>query len=97
MTIFSITATLCYHKSIGWRKNQKNKLAGAIHAYCRAAAFGQIGKYLEELQKIVFEMKKEMNGKPFIGGFTAGEQGNIKGYGCFHGNLSSSMVIFGEN
>lgn len=76
---------------------KKDKLAGAIHTYCRAAAFGQIGKDLEELQKIVFEMKKEMNGKPFIGGFTAGEQGNIKGYGLFHGNLSSSIVVFGED
>lgn len=35
-----------------------------------------------------------MNGMPFIGGFTAGEQGTIAGHGCFHGNLSSSLVVF---
>ncbi|HBG60602.1 MAG: hypothetical protein A2Y03_00830 [Omnitrophica WOR_2 bacterium GWF2_38_59] len=75
---------------------KKNTLAGGIHVYSRSAAFGQIGRDPEELQKIVFEMKKEMNGKPFIGGFTSGEQGNIKGYGCFHGSLSSAMIVFGD-
>ena len=47
-------------------------------------------------QKYVRYLGKEMNGKPFIGGFTSGEQGNIKGYGCFHGSLSSAMIVFGD-
>ena len=75
---------------------KKNELAGAIHAYCRGAAFGQLGKEVIKLQPVVDATKKEMDGKPFIGGFTAGEQGNIRGHGSFHGNLSSSMVVFSE-
>lgn len=77
-------------------KIKKKNLIGGIHAYCRGAAFGQLGKEVSKLEPLVGETKKEMNGMPFIGGFTAGEQGNIPGHGCFHGNLSSSMVVFSE-
>ena len=45
---------------------------------------------------MVGEIHNVMGGKPFIGGFTAGEQGNIPGYGYFHGNLMSSMVVFSQ-
>jgi hypothetical protein len=37
-----------------------------------------------------------MQGKPYIGTFTAGEQGNICGYGIFMGNLTSAMAVFGN-
>ena len=39
-------------------------------------------------------MKKAMRDKPFIGGFTAAEQGAISGYGIFNGNLMCLMVVF---
>jgi len=83
------------HALVNGRIKKKN-LIGGIHAYCRGAAFGQLGKEISKLEPLVSETKKEMNGMPFIGGFTAGEQGNIPGHGCFHGNLSSSMVVFSE-
>ena len=75
---------------------KKKELLGGVHAYCRGAAFGQLGKDVDQLKPIVEETKKEMNGAPFIGGFTAGEQGNIAGHGSFHGNLSSAMVLFSK-
>ncbi len=75
---------------------EKGNLLGGVQAYCRGVAFGQLGKEVAKLEPLVAEIKKEMNGKPFIGGFTAGEQGTIPGHGCFHGNLTSSMVVFSE-
>ena len=72
------------------------EIAGGLHIYCGGAAktlgFATGG----ETDKMVLEIKKAMAGKPFIGGFTAGEQGNIPGYGYFHGNLMSSMVVFSQ-
>ncbi len=71
-------------------------IAGGLHIYCGGAA-KTLGLEADgETDKMVREIKKAMGGKPFIGGFTAGEQGNIPGYGYFHGNLMSSMVIFSE-
>ena len=71
-------------------------IAGGLHIYCGGAAktLGLDGG--DEASKMVGEIQKAMGGRPFIGGFTAGEQGNITGYGYFHGNLMSSMVIFSE-
>ena len=69
-------------------------IAGGLHIYCGGAAktLG-LGKGAEA-GKLVDEVRAYMGGQPFIGGFTAGEQGTIPGYGYFHGNLMSSMVIF---
>jgi hypothetical protein len=72
-----------------------SELAGGIHFYCRGAAFSQFGENSEELEVLVNETNLMMKGKPYIGTFTAGEQGNIKGYGIFMGNLTSSMALFG--
>ena len=51
---------------------------------------------IPETSKMVGEIRKAMKGKSFIGGFVAGEQGNIPGYGYFHGNLMSSTVVFSQ-
>ena len=77
-------------------KIKYSELAGGIHFYCRGAAFSQFGKDSEELQALVDETNNRMKDEPFIGTFTAGEQGNIKGYGIFMGNLTSSMAVFGK-
>ena len=77
-------------------KIKYNELNGGIHFYCRGAAFSQFGKNKENLQALVDETNKKMKDKPYIGTFTAGEQGNIRGYGIFMGNLTSSMAVFGE-
>ncbi len=72
------------------------QIAGGLHIYCAGAAKTLGLGPDEDTSKMVKEIRKTMGGKPFIGGFTAGEQGNIPGYGFFHGNLMSSMVLFEE-
>jgi len=71
-------------------------VAGGLHLYCAGAAKTLGLGQGEETSMMVGEIRKAMKGKPFIGGFTAGEQGNIPGYGYFHGNLMSSMVVFAQ-
>lgn len=73
-----------------------SELVGGVHYYCRGAAFSQFGKNRENLQALIIEANKKMKDKPYIGTFTAGEQGNIRGYGIFMGNLTSSMAVFGR-
>ncbi|MBN1844945.1 MAG: FIST C-terminal domain-containing protein [Sedimentisphaerales bacterium] len=77
-------------------KIKVKNIIGGLHIYCGGAAktlgFGQG----EQTSKMVGEIQNVMDGKPFIGGFTAGEQGYIPGYGYFHGNLMSSMVVFSQ-
>ena len=70
-----------------------SELLGGIHFYCRGAAFSQFGRNSANLQSLVDETNKKMKDKPYIGTFTAGEQGNIRGYGIFMGNLTSSMAV----
>jgi hypothetical protein len=77
-------------------KIKYSELAGGVHYYCRGAAFSQFGRNRENLQALVIETNKRMKEKPYIGTFTAGEQGNISGYGIFMGNLTSSMAVFAE-
>lgn len=77
-------------------KIKHSELAGGIHYYCRGAAFSQFGKNKDNLQALVDETNKKMKGKPYIGTFSAGEQGNIAGYGIFMGNLTSAMALFGQ-
>ncbi len=73
-----------------------NDLAGGLHIYCAGAAKTLGLGQGEDTSKMVKEIRSTMRGRPFIGGFTAGEQGNIPGYGVIHGNLMSSMVVFSE-
>ena len=73
-----------------------SELAGGVHFYCRGAAFSQFGRNREALQALVAETNKKIYEKPYIGTFTAGEQGNISGYGLFMGNLTSSMAVFAK-
>lgn len=77
-------------------KIKYSELIGGIHYYCRGAAFSQFGRDKANLQAIVDETNDKMKGKPYIGTFTAGEQGNISGYGIFMGNLTSAMAVFGK-
>jgi hypothetical protein len=77
-------------------KIKYSELAGGVHYYCRGAAFSQFGKNKNNLQILVNETNKKMKDKPYIGTFTAGEQGNISGYGIFMGNLTSAMAVFGQ-
>ena len=75
------------------RIKMKN-VAGGLHIYCGGAAKTLGLEEGAEADHMVAEITEAMGGSPFIGGFTAGEQGNIPGYGYFHGTLMSSMVVF---
>lgn len=70
------------------------EVAGGLHIYCAGAAKTLGLEKGGATDKMIADIKNAMGGKPFIGGFTAGEQGTIPGYGFFHGNLMSSMVVF---
>lgn len=68
--------------------------AGAgVFIYCG----GTMLAVQDRIKEIVPIINKSLGRTPYIGAFTFGEQGNIKGYGNFHGNLMSSMVIMGKN
>lgn len=77
-------------------KIKMKDIAGGLHIYCGGAAKTLGLEKGGETEKMVTEIQNKMAGRSFIGGFFAGEQGNIPGYGYFHGNLMSSMVIFSE-
>lgn len=77
-------------------KIKVKSVAGGLHIFCSGAAAALGIDENGDAYKMVDEIKYAMKGKPFIGGFTGGEQGNIRGYGFFEGNLMSSMVVFAE-
>ena len=84
------------HQALLEGKIKYSDLAGGVHFYCRGAAFSQFGRNKENLQALVTETNSKIREKPYIGTFTAGEQGNIAGYGLFMGNLTSSMAVFSK-
>ncbi|MBN1491488.1 MAG: FIST C-terminal domain-containing protein [Phycisphaerae bacterium] len=77
-------------------KIRMKEIAGGLHIYCAGAAKTLGLGAGDETAKMVAEIQDAMDGRTFIGGFVAGEQGTIAGYGYFHGNLMSSMVVFSE-
>jgi hypothetical protein len=74
-------------------KIKKKSVAGGLHIYCLGASLA-VGE--DRMHEIVTAINSAMGENPYIGIFTGGEQGSIEGYGYFHGNLMSSMVIFEE-
>ena len=72
---------------------KKDAVAGGLHIYCLGASLA-VGE--DRMPEIVEAINSVMEDKPYIGIFTGGEQGSFEGYGYFHGNLMSSMVIFEE-
>lgn len=70
---------------------KKSDLAGGLHIYCLGASLA-VGE--ERLHEIVAAINSVMDGKPYIGILSGGEQGSFEGYGYFHGNLMSSMIVF---
>ena len=77
-------------------KIKMKDIVGGLHIYCAGAAKTLGLGQGDDTDKMVDEIRKAMGGNSFIGGFVAGEQGNIPGYGFFHGNLMSSMVVFSK-
>jgi len=71
---------------------KKADVSSALFIYCA----GTMLAVQDRINEIIPIINKVIGNVPYIGAFTFGEQGNIKGYGNFHGNLMSSMVIIGN-
>jgi hypothetical protein len=71
----------------------KKKIAGVgFLIYCG----GTMLAVQDRIKEIVPIINKAIGNTPYIGAFTFGEQGNIEGYGNFHGNLMCSIVVMGK-
>jgi len=71
---------------------KKSDISGGLLIYCGGAK----GAVADRIDEIVPKINESMNEQPWLGAFTFGEQGHIFGWGNIHGNLMSSMVVFGN-
>lgn len=71
---------------------KKIEVTSALFTYCA----GTMLAVQDRIDQIVPVINRVIGNAPYIGAFTFGEQGNIKGFGNFHGNLMSSIVITGN-
>ncbi|MDD5492518.1 MAG: FIST N-terminal domain-containing protein [bacterium] len=69
-----------------------NHVAGALLTYC-AGCMLAVG---DDMSKATTEVNKNLMDKPFIGGFTYGEQGCFVDKKSRHGNLMISMLVFSD-
>lgn len=65
--------------------------AGALMIYCG----GCMLSVRDHLPEVVSGVNDALDGAPFLGAFTFGEQGAIMGAGNRHGNLMISCIVFG--
>jgi len=70
-----------------------DKILFGLYTYCGGTLLVIPEK---ERAKIPALINNELQGQPFIGTFTFGEQGFFAGVGSRHGNLANSMIIFAE-
>lgn len=66
-------------------------IAGALMVYCG----GCMLSVRDRLGEVVDGVSQALDGAPFLGTFTFGEQGQILGAGNRHGNLMISCIVFG--
>lgn len=64
--------------------------AGALVIYCA----GCMLTVRERMGEVAMELRNALAGRPFLGGFTFGEQGCLPGGDNRHGNLMISVLIF---
>jgi hypothetical protein len=70
---------------------ENGAITGALMVYCG----GCMLSVRERLDDIVNGVSSSLDGAPFLGTFTFGEQGSILGVGNRHGNLMISCIVFG--
>lgn len=68
------------------------EISGALVFYCA----GCMLTVQERIDEVVSSLNQAMPGKPFLGGFTFGEQGCFTGGENRHANLMISVIVFGE-
>ena len=76
------------------RQNSDNPVAtplGALMIYCG----GCMLSVRDQLDDVVSGVSSELDGAPFLGAFTFGEQGSLIQGGNRHGNLMISCIVFG--
>jgi len=71
----------------------KEDVSFGIYTYC---AGSMLAIPEDERPKMPVLVKTAIGDAPFIGTFTFGEQGLIRGVGNLHGNLVNSMIVFTE-
>jgi len=74
--------------ALGKFKLKPRDVGFGILIYCAGTMLPVKDKIGDSIKR-VYEILKA----PFIGAFTFGEQGHIKGYGNFHGNLMADVVL----
>lgn len=67
------------------------KPKAALMIYCG----GCMLSVQDDIQKVVDGVNDALEGAPFLGAFTFGEQGNLLNGGNRHGNLMISCIVFG--
>ncbi|MGR3513183.1 MAG: FIST signal transduction protein [Paracoccaceae bacterium] len=73
------------------RIEAEQPIAGALMVYCG----GCMLSVRDRLDEVVEGVSQALDGAPFLGTFTFGEQGQILGAGNRHGNLMISCIVFG--
>ena len=69
---------------------QPSDVKGALMIYCG----GCMLTVREQLDQVADGVRTALDGAPFLGAFTFGEQGAIVGAGNRHGNLMISCIVF---
>ncbi len=65
-------------------------IAGALVVYCA----GCLMTIQDQISEVADGISKELEGSPFLGTFTFGEQGCFANHESYHGNLMISVVVF---
>ena len=71
----------------------KEDVSFGVYTYCAGTV---LAIPEDERPKMPVLVKTAIGDAPFIGTFTFGEQGHIRGVGNVHGNLVNSMIVFTE-
>ena len=71
----------------------KEDVSFGIYTYCAGT---MLAIPEDERHKMPVLVQTTIGDAPFIGTFTFGEQGHIRGVGNLHGNLVNSMIVFTE-
>ena len=80
-------------KAVESENLSKEDITFGIYSYC---AGSMLAIPEDERQKMPVLVQTAIGDAPFIGTFTFGEQGHIRGVGNLHGNLVNSMIVFTE-
>ncbi len=72
------------------RTEGQTPMAGALMIYCGGCMLG----VQDKLDRVVSGVNTALDGTPFLGAFTFGEQGPLVGSGNRHGNLMISCIVF---